>query len=242
VLLTFDDVGSGVPVVLLHGQPGSRGDWSAVVSFASGVRLIAVDRPGYGSSPGPAVGVGANGDVVIGLLDSLSVERAVLVGHSWGGAVALDVAARFPERVRSLVLAASVGGDGSIEPIDRLLGAPVVGPLMTMGALAATRASFVRRLAGVTAPLSASSWRSFVIEQRALALELPRLVAQLDSITAPAWVLIGLEDRVVRPAVQEALAAALGARVTRIPGCAHLLPWEAPEVVAAAILQASLSP
>ena len=239
-----DDRGAGPPVVLLHGQPGDRRDWDAVVAeVGERARVLVPDRPGYGRTGGPAGGIAANGDAVVSLLDRFGIDRAVLGGHSWGGAVALDVAQRHPERVASLVLVASVGAEGSIEDFDRLLGAPVIGPVLAIGGLLALRAPRVRRLVApndVVHLLSKSwvfSWRSFVTEQRALTAELPAITAALPRTSVPTVVVMGENDRVVRPRVQEALASALpNSSLVRLPGRGHLLPWEAPSDVAAAVV------
>jgi len=247
--MAAEEHGDGPMVVLLHGQPGVGQDWGRVVdALDGGLRLLVPDRPGYGRTGGPAGGCAANADAVIELLDRFGAERVVVVGHSWGGAVALDLAQRHADRVTAIVLVASVGGAGSIGLVDRLVAAPVVGPVLAAGTLAALRAGRIRRVvAAVAAPRDRSAvdsladgslgpWRSVVAEQRALLRELPAISARLDRIDVPAVVLIGDADRVVSPASQEALAGRLRhAEVIHAHGYGHLLPREAPEVVAQAI-------
>ena len=248
------DGGTGAPVVLLHGQPGEATDWDAVVGRLDGrVRTIVPDRPGYGRTDGVAVGIAANTDAVVTLLDRLGVSAAVVAAHSWAGAVALDMAQRYPDRVRALVLVASVGGDGSVDAVDRVLCWPVIGPMLSAAGLAMFRLQRVRRLVGqVVAPDVAADrlallpspgvrwWRSFVIEQRALVAELPDVAAQLGEVSVPATVVMGETDRLVRPRTQEALAAALpGSRLVRLAGVGHLLLQQAPGAVADEILAAA---
>ncbi|MCW2605429.1 MAG: putative alpha/beta hydrolase [Frankiales bacterium] len=95
-------------VVLLHGFPQSSWEWRSVwpALTGAGYRVVAPDQRGY--SPGarpdgvePYAMAHLVGDVV-GLLDALEVERAHVVGHDWGAAVAWQVAGRHPARVRSL--------------------------------------------------------------------------------------------------------------------------------------------
>ena len=246
------DHGRGPVVVLLHGQPGDRHDWDRVVAHLDGrVRTLVPDRPGYGRTGGSAGSIRANGDAVIELLDRSGVEQATMVGYSWAGAVVLDLLQRHSDRVGAVVQVSAVGGRGSIDDLDRLLAAPIVGPALSFGGLVALRVERVRRiLAPSHAPIDPSavdrlpdgwigSWRSFVIEERALLAELPGITRRLAPAGRPATVLIGTADRVVRPASQEAMAADLGAEVVRVPGRGHLLTLEAPDVVADAIVRAS---
>jgi pimeloyl-ACP methyl ester carboxylesterase len=152
--------------------------------------------------------------------------------------------------VRALVLVSSVGGQGSLGSLDRLLGAPVLGPALALGGLAALRAGRVRRLlaAGYAPAFPAAvdaipegwlgSWPSFVAEQRALLRELPGITDRLERIAAPSVVMVGTADRVISPSSQETLAARLpGADLVRVKGCGHLLPREAPALVADAIMR-----
>src|SRR5689334_19636453 len=83
-----------------HGQPGSPADWQPVTArLPAQLHAIAADRPGYGSSPLPAGGFAANARAVLDDLDARGITRAVLVGHSYGGGVALAAAALAPCRV-----------------------------------------------------------------------------------------------------------------------------------------------
>jgi pimeloyl-ACP methyl ester carboxylesterase len=97
--------------VLLHGQPGSPADWQQVAGrLPPRLHAVAADRPGYGSSRYPAGGFAANARAVLDDLDSRGIERAVLVGHSYGGGVALAAASLVPRRVAAVILLASVDG------------------------------------------------------------------------------------------------------------------------------------
>lgn len=241
--------GSGAPVVLLHGQPGQGTDWDLVVEAVAGrLRLIVPDRPGYGRTGGSAVGVAANADALIELLDRKHIDHATIVGYSWAGAVALDLAQRHPSRVSALVLVASVGATGSVDDLDRALSAPVIGPVLALGGLTMMQMPVVRHLlvpeAGDRLPrTSLAMWRSFIIEQRAMVAELPTVTAGLATIDVPTVVVIGGGDRVVRPVAQEALATRLlHAEVVRVPAAGHLLPWEAPAAIADAALRVSGPP
>jgi len=119
-------------LVLLHGQPGSGADWEQVTGLLPAtLHAVAADRPGYGSSLLPAGGFAANARAVLDELDSRGIQRAVLVGHSYGGGVALSAASLAPHRVEAVVLLASVG-PGCVSGWDRLLAAPGAGPLCAL--------------------------------------------------------------------------------------------------------------
>lgn len=250
-------------MVLLHGQPGSHRDWSAVAPLlVATCTVIAVDRPGYGGSPGPALGYGGNALAVLATLDELGVEQAVVVGHSWGGGVALALAATHPERVAGLVLVSSVGPTSRPGTIDRLLGSPVMGDALVASTFVTVhallgRSGVRRRLArllppngratleavtggarpGEIAAVDPNPWRSFLQEQRVYndggPDGLSHLAARLSQINGPCTVMTGTADRIVEPTVSRDLAAAIpGARLVTVPGAGHLLPFDHPGEVA----------
>jgi pimeloyl-ACP methyl ester carboxylesterase len=102
-LLAFDEQGQGLPVVLIHGFPLCRKMWRPQVAALAAVdcRVICPDLPGFGESPaaGDAPSMATYADAVIGLLDKLGVEKAVVGGMSMGGYVLLDLVRRYPERL-----------------------------------------------------------------------------------------------------------------------------------------------
>jgi len=117
------DQGSGAPVLLIHGSgPGvsAWANWRPVLpALAAKRRVIAPDMVGFGFTDRPA---GIRYDMAtwvqqaIDLMDALHIERADLVGNSFGGALALALAIRAPQRVRRLVLMGSVGVPFAITP------------------------------------------------------------------------------------------------------------------------------
>lgn len=122
------------PVVMLHGIGRSLEDWDPQHPLLSGsFRVIAPDLAGFGRSgraPGPATVQGL-ADTVVATLDALGETRPVhLMGNSLGGAVALLVTVGAPGRVASLVLADPAGFGAEVTPALRILGVPVLGPLL----------------------------------------------------------------------------------------------------------------
>lgn len=110
------DTGEGPAVVLVHGSgPGVTGyaNWRLnMPALAERFRVVVPDMAGFGYSERPdglTCDVDLWADQVVGVLDGLGLESASLVGNSFGGAIALRVAARYPDRVRKLVLMGSVG-------------------------------------------------------------------------------------------------------------------------------------
>jgi pimeloyl-ACP methyl ester carboxylesterase len=122
VTLHVRDVGSGVPVVLLHGWPDTGDLWRHQVPAltAAGYRVVAPDLRGFGGSSQPTDLAAYTAPVlvgdVIGLLDALDIERAHLVGHDWGAAIAWMTAALVPDRVASMT-ALSVGHPASFRSV-----------------------------------------------------------------------------------------------------------------------------
>jgi pimeloyl-ACP methyl ester carboxylesterase len=248
--------GGTVPVVLLHGQPGTAGDWQWVVPLLAGrYHLVVPDRPGYGRTGGRATGFAGNAAAVIALLDRLGLERAVLAGHSWAGGVVIAAAGAHPDRVAGLVLVSSVGPGEHLGWSDRLLAAPMLGEAVaatTIGGvglllgrrrvqawaerrLAGRRRESVRALARLTGG-GGGVWRSFVVEQRALISELDRLRPTLAKVAAPTAVVHGRGDHVVPPGVAEDLAAAIPrAGLRLLNGAGHLLPRDRPSAIADAV-------
>lgn len=123
ILTNYHDVGSGQPVLFIHGSgPGvsAWANWRLVLPvLGKHRRAIAPDMIGFGFTERPA-GIAYSMDTwvaqAIGLLDALGIEQADLVGNSFGGALALALAIRHPRRVRRLVLMGSVGVPFTITP------------------------------------------------------------------------------------------------------------------------------
>lgn len=112
----YSVAGQGMPVVFLHGWALAQHTYRDVIETiaAQGCRVIAPSMPGFGGSadlPADAFSISGYANWVIALLDALEVdEPVVVVGHSFGGGVAIRLAHDHPERTRSLVLVNSVGG------------------------------------------------------------------------------------------------------------------------------------
>ena len=244
-------------LVLLHGQPGSPADWQEVTRrLPAPLRAVAIDRPGYGASPLPPAGFAANARAVLGELDSRGIQRAVLVGHSYGGGVALAAASLAPHRVEAVVLLASVG-PGCVNVWDKLLAARGAGELCALAAWRLTPWIARARLAWSTwrhgrppAPDEhvnwqvwahagrdhGRGWRTFLTEQRALIRELNVLTAVLPSVRAPVLVLTDPDDSLVPLDTARRLAQALpDARLQLVGDAGHHLPRRAAAVVADAI-------
>ncbi|MGX9788626.1 alpha/beta fold hydrolase [Mycobacterium sp. MMS18-G62] len=115
-----DQPGQGVPVVMIHGLPGTHLDFEPVVRQLQGRRVIAIDRPGYGWSKGGWLPFQEQIDAVHELLTRLKVSPAIVVGHSFGGAVALGLARRYPHDVANMVLVAPAAGGLQSKAPDRL--------------------------------------------------------------------------------------------------------------------------
>jgi pimeloyl-ACP methyl ester carboxylesterase len=244
-------------VVLLHGQPGSAADWRPLAGLLPDtLRVLALDRPGYGASRHAAGGFDVNARAVLADLDARGIDRAVLAGHSYGGGVALRLAQLAPGRVEALVLLASVGPD-CLTGWDRLLAAPVTGEIcaltawsLTPGLARAFLAGLARRRGRPSAPdehvnlqVWASArhgrlWRSFLTEQRALVSELAGLTAALPDVVAPALLMADPRDTLLPIRTTHGLAAALpDARVQLLTGTGHHLPQRGAPAVAAAIVR-----
>jgi pimeloyl-ACP methyl ester carboxylesterase len=105
VELAYEERGGGDPVLLIHGTGGNVWDPLPELLAAAGHRVIAYDRRGFGGSTHPAIKDPPRHTAdAVSLLEALNAAPAIVVGHSMGGIIALDLAARQPELVRALVL------------------------------------------------------------------------------------------------------------------------------------------
>ncbi len=113
--------GKGDALTLLHGISSGAASWHKQMNI-SGCRVVAWDMPGYGESPALAIkkaGAADYADALAVMLDQAGVTQTVLVGHSIGALVASAFAARYPQRVRHLVLADPAQGYGQAAPEQR---------------------------------------------------------------------------------------------------------------------------
>ncbi len=98
---------AGPAILCIHGAGGSHSHWGHILGgLGDTARIYAADLPGHGRSDPPGrPSISAYVEFLLALMDALGLERAVLAGHSMGGAIALTAAAERPERVAGLILA-----------------------------------------------------------------------------------------------------------------------------------------
>jgi pimeloyl-ACP methyl ester carboxylesterase len=263
--LFVTDQGRGPPVLAVHGQPGLASDWDSVaVDLVDDHRVLVPDRPGYGRSGGDAVGMADNAELLADMLVEHGAAPATVVGHSYGGGIAVLMAHRRPEVVAGLVLVGSVGRADSVNAADHVLAWPWAGEalaaagLMAFGKilprlrdlaghvpgrrLAWLEASLPdRRYVEVTSGFARQTWRSFVAEQRALVREIGDVEAALPRVGVPTVVIAGSWDVVVPASVATSIAAAVaGSELVVVARTGHFVPRDAPRVVADAVRRVEL--
>lgn len=247
----------GTPAfVLLHGFGASTYSWHAVMDALGRYgTVVAFDRPGFGLTDRPLHGAwgdrpnpyGPEGQVAVtvGLMDALGLQRAILVGHSAGGTVALETALAHPDRVAGLVLAdpavyARAGAPGWARWLLDLPQVNRLGPLIMRQLAGPNGETFIRNawahpdrvddatIAAYRKPLQVEHWDealwAYTKAQRAPALE-----GRLAGLAVPTLVLTGADDPVVPPADAERLAAALpDAQLRSLADCGHVPQEECP--------------
>ncbi len=250
--------GSGTPVVLIHGLPGTAEDWEDVTPLLAGHRMIAIDRPGFGYSTGGYVPFNRQLEAIHELLGKLHVVRPILVGHSYGGTISLGFAERYPSEARGLVLvdAAAAGTHpGTFQELQahtiQFLQLPVIKQVAD-----ATFSQLLRKVSAEMGDSEAFHPKPVAAahEQRILAINMTTgnlealageylaaggVVAQIDrglkAIDVPAVVIQGEEDQLVKPIYGRRLAAALpDARLVMVYG-GHMQPYEHTAVIASAV-------
>lgn len=239
--LPSDEAGSGPAVVLLHAGVADRTMWRVQLEplAAAGYRAIAPDLPGFGEAhvpPGPQ----APWNDVLETMEALGVERAALVGNSFGGAVALRVAVVAPLAVSAVALISTPPPD--LEPSPELQAAwDAEEAALERGDLDAAVEAVVDAWtlpdapAGLRERVAEMQRRAFALQAEAAGAtegpdpleENPALLASLD---APALVAVGEREPFAEFRVgAERLARSLPrARFAVIEGAGHLAPLEAP--------------
>ncbi|MBD0841306.1 MULTISPECIES: 3-oxoadipate enol-lactonase [unclassified Streptomyces] len=202
-------------------------------------RVVRWDLPGHGGSAAGLIGPGATvadlADLVLGLADSLGVERFAYAGVSLGGAVGLHLAVHHPERISSLaVLCSSAHFNGSKPWEERAA-------LVRREGLAALARGANDRwfTAGFTVPELVRDHRDADPDAYAAccdALAAFDLRDRLAEISAPTLLVAGREDPATPPAhLREIADAVPGAALVEIPGASHLAPAQCPEAVLTAL-------
>lgn len=235
-----------LPVVLLHAFPLHSGMWEPQWPALGGRHVMAPDLPGFGAHPpGPRTLEGFAG-TVLDAMDREGMERAVVVGLSMGGYVALRLHAMAPGRVAGLVLADTRAGADDAAGREKRTAQAARAREEGVGWMPD---ALLPLLLGETTrrerPQVVEEVRTMILEAdpegvaRALEAmrERPDSLPDLPSIRVPARVLVGLEDTLTPPGESRALAERLAnGRLEMLPGAGHLSNLEAPEAFNRALL------
>ena len=258
--LHFVVQGSGRPVVLIHGNPGSFHDWANVFDrLASRFSTYAFDRPGHGRSERPRHNGVVTPEVQAALLNQalreLHVERPILVGHSWGGSLALIYALLFPNEVAGLVLLAPAAYpfDDGLSILHRVPSWPVIGDIINLLVTPLLSPRLVRAsLAQAFAPEpvpdnylrhALAEWTSttkvkwYSIDESLLSDSLAKFSLRYPDLRLPVAIVSGDSDLIV-PAAENAVALARAlpqAQLRLLKNTGHQIPFVYPEVVAQAV-------
>ena len=210
--LSYTDVGEGPVLLALHGGPGSVRDWRWLGPLLEPrVRLVRLDLPGFGVTERSVfrpVDARRRAPFVLEVADALGLDRFAVMGHSLGGALALEVAAQYPDRVSGLALVGSVGkrphrpirktGHGKLKKLVALLGFPPTRWLL----MPTLRRSWTR----IGFPSGTPDGAKIATMQTMAALDFERNGANAQRLAVPTLLAWTEDDPLIEPSIGLELA------------------------------------
>ena len=258
--IRYIETGSGSPIVMIHGNAGSIEDFNfgAVDLLSANYHVIAVDRPGHGLSDRPKrkkASVEYQARLLHSLLLSLHVSRPVLVGHSWGAALALCYALQYPREISGLVLVAPAAYPDRSESrflqaimklpgfgdVALVAGRPVVGKHVLRTAL--ERAFYPQPVPHGYVEMAAASWlgrkqlRAYLQDESGLNRTLTRMTKRYPTILVPTVIITGDHDQIVsaKDNAYRLQAAIPKAELIALKDTGHEIPQTHPESIYTAV-------
>lgn len=245
--IAVDVRGAGETLLFLHGIGGNARNWEAQLDhFASRYKAAAWDARGYGESGGAVERFEQFAEDASRVIAALG-SPAHVVGLSMGGRIALDLAARYPDQVRSLTLANTSAGSAETAAPEKVAAflALRLKPLVEEGLTPADIAESI--VAGIEGPNISPEAREALLDSHRR-LHKQGYIAAMRAVTGftgfpdfatlavPTLVLTASEDRVAPPAHARLMAERIpGARFVEIAGSGHISNIEAPEAFNAAL-------
>ena len=244
-MLNYRRHGSGPPLILQHGFLGGGGYWEPqFAAFARRFDVIAPDLPGFAGSAGIPAPDSVEGfaAALVGLLDHLQIRQTMLLGHSMGSMISLQIALDYPGRVERLVLYGS-SASGKLpkrfEPLEASIAriesqgveatADHIVPTWFVDGKAAPFASMCREAGrGTTTEAAVRALRS---------LDNWDVGGRLGEIKIPVLVICGDRDRSTSPDQSYRLWEAIeDCQLCVVPGCAHNVHLERPDLFSTIVL------
>jgi pimeloyl-ACP methyl ester carboxylesterase len=257
--LHYVSAGSGRPVILIHGNPGSHHDYTVAVvdKLSRSSRVIAFDRPGHGCSErhdSIETTVAVQARIIRDALRKLSIEKPVVVGHSWGAALVLALAVAYQDELSGLVLLAPAAYPNlSIEWWSLFPHVPVVGKLAVhtltplVGRIVVNqnlkKAYHPQLVHKDYVQQSAQMWirpeqvRACAYDERTLRSSLKELSPRYSDIELPVTIVTGSNDLLIEPEqhAHRLHKAIRGSELIVLPQTGHQLPQTRPDAVIDAI-------
>lgn len=232
--------GASPPLILIHGAGGMHLYWPPQIRRLSGYRVFAVDLPGHGKSGGDrgCQSIEEYTSSVLDWVDALGLHRAVFVGHSMGGAVALQLGLDHPERVLGLGLV----GSGAELPVNRALMEEVSNPATYPNAVElVVKWSFSPDVPARLKELASHRMmetRQSVFYGDLLACDAFNVRDRLEEIHCPVLVTCGEKDKMTPVRAAQRLATRIqGAKLEIVPAAGHMVMLERPDVTAALLAE-----
>ena len=242
IQLAFEDQGKGLPIVLVHGFPMNRTMWvPQVKELSTSFRVITLDLRGHGESDAPMwhYTMEMFCEDIIGLLDYLKIEQAILVGLSMGGYILFNLYRKYPERIKGLLFADT---RASADTPEVRAGRFQLAQTAYHKGIQSVAEAMIPKLLGV----STMKHRAHVVEEvrnmitaNSVAGIIGDLMAMsersdatslLPKIKCPTLVVVGDEDMATPPEEVKRFSSSIpGARFETIPKAGHLSNLENPD-------------
>jgi pimeloyl-ACP methyl ester carboxylesterase len=256
----YIESGRGPAVVMIHGNAGSIEDFEfgVIQTLSSNYHVIAVDRPGHGKSDRPGAttaNVEYQARLLHQVLMSLGVTQPVLIGHSWGAALALSYALQYPTEVSALILVAPAAypDTGESRFLQAMNKPPIIGEvtlLLARSILGRHLLKGVLRRAFSPQPLPdwyfrlvASSWlgrkqlKAYLDDELSFNDSLKKLSSRYPEITVPVVILTGDHDQIVSSTknayrLKDSIA---NSQLIELKNTGHEIPQTRPESISSAL-------